>query len=218
MDHVPSKDVLNDIQTAVQLLLGWRNPHFAVWISIYNLYEYLPPHPCVKSPSQTNGTALHYATMYGCHDVTVFLQKISNHDGSQRYDSFFDAYHYDAAGNQAPLSVASALGHIEVVRLLLSQGANANPPCENRRTPLHWRSPEGHLEVAQLPLQNHANTNAKDGSYRDSLHLTSREGHLEVVRLLLEKGADANVQNTSKQTPLHCASQEGGAEIAKLLL
>lgn len=44
---------------------------------------------------------------------------------------------YRDANGDAPLHLAAARGDAEMVRLLLSSGADQNPTDTNRRTPLH---------------------------------------------------------------------------------
>ena len=210
-DHAQIDHVSKHIENAMNLLFDPRKPHFAVWTSLYNPDECLPPLPRSKSPRQPRGTPLHYVAMYGFRGVVDFLASISRGgiDGINNLGTSHD---------QTPLGVACEVGHVETAERLLSHGANANARDGNERTPLHWASQEGRLNIAQLLLGRYADANARDGNKRTPLHLASREGHLELAELLLDREADVNALDGSNRTPLHWASQEGRLKVAELLI
>ncbi len=64
-----------------------------------------------------------------------------------------------AAGDRNPLYLATEEGHLEVVRVLLENGADPDVQRWNG-TPLHRAWKHGHLEVVQLLLKHCANINA----------------------------------------------------------
>ena len=49
-----------------------------------------------------------------------------------------------------PLSRASLMGHVDVVKLLIEQGADINAKNNYGGTPLHLASEEGYTEVPKL--------------------------------------------------------------------
>jgi hypothetical protein len=73
---------------------------------------------------------------------------------------------------------ASENGHLEVVKLLLENGANLHIEHD---CVLRWASWNGHLEVVKLLLENGADLHADDDY---ALRSASVNGHLEVVELL----------------------------------
>jgi serine/threonine-protein phosphatase 6 regulatory ankyrin repeat subunit B len=116
--------------------------------------------------------------------------------------------------------LASYQGHLEVVKLLLEEGAKENinkPDDNNSQTGLSLTSLGMELlyERDGMGEINHHDTNA-----RTALMLASQQGHLEVVKLLLEEGAKDNINPPYQngQTALMLASQEGHLEVVKLLL
>ena len=122
------------------------------------------------------------------------------------------------------LYYASKAGHLEIVKLLLKNGANVNAQysqyycvtaldiaIENRHyevvklllengATLSYESKKGDLETVKLLLKTRANVNAQDELSLTALHYASKNGHLEAVKLLLENGANPNIQaNPCKQ-------------------
>ncbi|KAI0280103.1 ankyrin repeat-containing domain protein [Russula aff. rugulosa BPL654] len=120
-----------------------------------------------------------------------------------------------------PLICASEQGYLDIVHLLLANGARAH--CRNNVgwTPLMLASRDGHTDVVRMLLQNGANGNPNDSlspssdsspvyqEFGTPLHLASTDGHLAVVELLIQCGADVNMPNQNQETPLDLASAMG---------
>ena len=136
--------------------------------------------------------------------------------------------------HQTPLHLASYLGIVEIVRLLLDHGADPEANAEGNvgSKPLHmvsygkYRSQEDGVRVAQLLLERGADVNTRRNDHWTSLHAASYLGIVEIVRLLLDHGADpeANAEGDVGSKPLHFVSfgeyrsQEDGVRVAQLLL
>jgi ankyrin repeat protein len=116
------------------------------------------------------------------------------------------------------LMVASGLGCIDVVRLLIEKGADVNAKEPGGDTPLYSASMAGRYQVVELLLDKGAevNSNSRDGT--TALMSACQTGHTEVVNLLLDKGADMNAQSSSLSRPLMMASAAGRLEVVRLLL
>lgn len=100
--------------------------------------------------------------------------------------------------NTTPLHLASIDGHTDVVRLLLSGGADVN--IADRfflETPLHLASRVGRLEVAALLIDAGANLEAKDSDSKSTpLLLAADQGNTSVVKLLIDRGADVSAKDS----------------------
>ena len=104
------------------------------------------------------------------------------------------------------LAVVSANGHLDIVKYLVENGADANVNYA-----LKWASMNGHLEVIKYLVEHGADITA-DGNH--ALRWASRNGHLEVVKYLVEHGADVTAVDNYA---IRWASENGYIEIVEYL-
>ena len=118
----------------------------------------------------------------------------------------------------SPLILASMKGNIEVLRLLLDNGADPNIQNRNGSTALiyalrrDWSrvndlNDPGRINIIRLLLNRGADINIRDHIGRTVLMEASSFGKLEIVRLLLERGADPTITSKSGRTALTIASE-----------
>ena len=129
-----------------------------------------------------------------------------------------------------PLHVASCFGKLEIVRLLLDHGADANAETDNGLKLLHqvsfglYKSKEDGVRIAELLLEHGAEVDARSEDHSTPLHIACEYGRLEIVRLLLDHGAEVNAEIVNGLKPLHevssgkYRSQGNGVRVAQLLL
>jgi len=101
---------------------------------------------------------------------------------------------------ETPLTLAAALGHTDIVRWLVDNGADLERRNHHGISPLAAAARGGKHCVVQLLLGYGANTEAKEKVYQaTALQLAFEKGAVavECIRLLLEKGADANATDSS---------------------
>lgn len=125
---------------------------------------------------------LHYAARTGnCKDVAACLQQGDD---------------VDAVGIRGltPLIVASHEGHLEVVRLLISAGANVNECTNHWGSALHHGSSGGHLPVVRELVQSGADLELVS-RYGDTPVIGAAHfGRIDVVEFLRDAGADMNAR------------------------
>ncbi|KAF5979002.1 multiple ankyrin repeats single kh domain-containing protein [Fusarium bulbicola] len=120
-----------------------------------------------------------------------------------------------------PLQSASS---IDVQRVLLAAGANANAFGDRGLTPLHTAAQRGAIEEMELLLQYGASTSALTEygwtvldaalSFRSS----SDSAVLRTAQFLLDRGFGANDQNGKGAIPLHYACATSRVDAAMLLI
>ena len=86
----------------------------------------------------------------------------------------------------APIHLATANGHPEVIQTLLEHGVDIHSTDKDGRTALHLASSSGKVEVARLLLEHGADANLADNDGCTPLSLTWTT---EVERLLLDHDA-----------------------------
>jgi len=115
--------------------------------------------------------------------------------------------------DQTTLYMASSRGYTDIVRQLLSHGADPNAECEEhgelyivKWTPLHVASRDGTPPIAKMLLEHGVNPNAPDLFCRTALHVASSYGNVAVAEALLGYGANVDVRDEEGRTPLHEAA------------
>ncbi|KAI9774707.1 MAG: hypothetical protein M1839_001668 [Geoglossum umbratile] len=143
---------------------------------------------------------------------------------SKRFLTWFQVYwiavcsYFQCPQNFTNLMVGSYFGHIEVVRLLVENGAEVNAGDEGGRTALHWAVRNGREAVVKLLVEKGAEVNAKDRDGRAALHWAVWNGHEAVVKLLIEEGAEVNAKDIYGWMALHAAVWNGHKVVVKLLV
>lgn len=83
---------------------------------------------------------------------------------------------------------------IEIVKMLVSNGADVNASGGSGMTPLHWAAYNGFTEISNILIEKKASIEKKDKDNMTPLYLSAREGHKAMIKLLLDKGAKADVR------------------------
>ena len=141
-----------------------------------------------------------------------------------------DAGATDAQGT-GPLQRAAAVGDVELVARLLTEGADPAAP-DRQTTPLGSAAAGGHLEIVRLLLDRGADPNAGSpgsplpwkgiplemamGPPREAEASAAED--LALAALLVERGADVSTTDADGRTLLHRAAEEGRLAWAEFLL
>ena len=204
--HARFENVSSIVEDGMKRLFDPSTSYLSVWTWIYDPEKsHTRRDEFSEPPEEARATPLHYAALFGIHDVVKFL--IVEHSQN------VNARGYDK--KETPLHSAVRRGHADVVQLLLEHGANANAQDDRKNTPLLLASEGGDVDVGRVLLKQGVDMESRDYQGWSPLERASDGGYVDVVRALLEHGADAKARDKEKFTPLHIAR---GAEVARLLL
>ncbi|KAJ9439343.1 hypothetical protein DIPPA_22644b, partial [Diplonema papillatum] len=122
----------------------------------------------------------------------------------------------DVSAESASLLIASEEGHLEVVRLLLTYGADVKYRAHYGSTALMLASRE-HPEVVELLLEHGADVDAKNSEGNTALMIACSAGCEDSVRELVRHRASTTERNTEGSTAEGLAIESGHTEIANFL-
>jgi ankyrin repeat protein len=134
-----------------------------------------------------------------------------------------------------PLHRAAAGNHLQLVRFLLSRGAEINAVDKYLDSPLKKAAYGGHVAVVNELVLNGANLNHADQSGKLPLHHSAEQGQLQSVEILLDaklvylssdlcvelisfRRSEVNYQTVEGLTALHLAAAGGHTWCCKALL
>ncbi|NGX49172.1 MAG: Phosphocholine transferase AnkX [Candidatus Anoxychlamydiales bacterium] len=120
----------------------------------------------------------------------------------------------EAYGVKPPLGYAAALGHGDIVDLLIELGADVNKYLH--RFSLYHLSQ--FPDITQKLIAAGADINAQDIDKETLLFKASKGKLIDLVNFLLENGADFTIPNKDGFTPVMIAIENGNIEIARLLI
>ena len=133
--------------------------------------------------------------------------------------------HFDSVNevnplNETPLHLACALGHKQIVHLLMSNGADmyTRDCCNN--APIHRAVSKGHLDIMNsLIITFLCDPKLKGYQGRTLLHFACGVGNVDLVNTLIKKYCISPMATDAvNQTPLHVAASHGQEEIVCLLI
>uniref|UniRef100_A0A1B0F9D1 Uncharacterized protein n=1 Tax=Glossina morsitans morsitans TaxID=37546 RepID=A0A1B0F9D1_GLOMM len=116
------------------------------------------------------------------------------------------------------LWVASGLGHLQVVKLLVQNGADVNHNTKAQSSPLRAACYAGRLDIVKYLIEHGADINLGNKYNNTCIMIAAYKGHEHVVYTLLKNGANPNDQALCGATALHYAAECGHLEVCRLLL
>lgn len=96
-------------------------------------------------------------------------------------------FKYQLMFGWTPLILATELGHFDVVKLLLANGANVNILNDNDMNALLVASYKGHFEIVKILVENGANVNFMNRYKYTALWLAKTD---EIKEYLINAGAE----------------------------
>ena len=116
------------------------------------------------------------------------------------------------------LENAASTGRIELIKLLLIEGADVNQRLGSRNpSALHEAVRGNYLNVAEFLISVGANVNALGGGENTPLHHAVELNHLEMTKLLIKHGANLEMTNSRGNTALDIAIENNNLEMIDIL-
>ncbi|XP_048558689.1 ankyrin-1-like isoform X2 [Triticum urartu] len=157
----------------------------------------------VDATDESGETALSYAAVNGIVNVVRYLlDHGANPDKS-------------GPGNRTPLHMAVGQGNCEIVKVLLSKGADVNCYSDSG-TPLHIAAVFGLDGAMKILLDHHADCNKSVCIADTPLIVALRAHRQKCVKLLIKAGAD--LKGLGSADPVIVAIDEGLTDCLKCLL
>lgn len=132
--------------------------------------------------------------------------------------------HAESVGVLAPLNkdsldrgllVAALMGHGNVIRVLLDQGADINARTENGETPLMLAAQKHRVDVAQILLASGADKSIQDVSGKTAEAIALERGHHDLAAIIAEAVIiEAKAQSTPPSATPGTTPVEAGEGVA----
>lgn len=116
-----------------------------------------------------------------------------------------------------PLMWASSYGQLEVVKILIENGADVNMKDGANWTALTCSAKKGYDSVVKFLLEHGAETDNKESPGYTALSLASIHGYEKTVEVLLQYKANVNIPDNEGRTALDKAVERNHKRIIELL-
>ncbi len=149
----------------------------------------------LSAVNEKGSCPLHCAVRYGHTDMTKLLIEEGHADVNARR----------VLGFEVVLILASALGYIDIVKILLMNSANICYKTASGDTALHHAASEGNCEIMLLLIKCGASIEQRTDLGDTPLLLAAKNNQLGAIKILLDFGADFTFANEHGETVWHHA-------------
>ena len=122
---------------------------------------------------------------------------------------------------KTPIIIASELGHIDIVKILVENNAKISWMDAFNRNSVYYAASNGHYDILKVLLETDGGkmmAEEYDRDYFYPLHKAAENGHVEVVKLLIENEASVICTTDSLNRPIHLAAKNNHADVVELFV
>lgn len=165
------------------------------------------------------GVLISFIMLAGCADTEKKAELSGNLDYIKRIISENPGRinQKDKDGNSF-LHLAVRAGNADMVKFLVSKGADVNMKDKYGQTPLQISAHSDNVEVVIQLVSNGAKINIKNSIGKTPLHDATYHGQLQIVKYLISQGAEINTKDIRSRIPLQDAVIDNKVEISKYLI
>lgn len=117
-----------------------------------------------------------------------------------------------------PLHLATGETQVDIVKFLISAGADVNAKGPYGWTSLHMAAGMNSSEMVEMLIAAAADPNLKMEMGNTPLHSAAYLGSIDIADQLIKAGSSVNETDNDGNTPLHDAAARGYAEMVRFLL
>ena len=119
-----------------------------------------------------------------------------------------------------PLGLAAFFGQLEVVRLLIAEGADIRATARNpfKVQPVHAAAASRNLDILRAVLEAGADPNIPQQQGFVPLHEAASSGNREMAELLVRHGANPRLANEAGKTSIDLARDKGHPDLVAWLV
>ena len=160
--------------------------------------------------SNNNGNELHKASILG--DLNKIKKILNDPDTTMDIDN-------ENSDGSTSLILATVMGHENIVKYLLKQGALTEIETNTGANALHFGVILNHTNIVKTLIKYNANID-KEHKFAKStpLHFAVEMGHTEIIKILCDNGANINAPKTNGGRPIHIAVEANQLESLKTLI
>ena len=128
-----------------------------------------------------------------------------------------NVYEPGRTGGITPFLAAARGGHVDVMKLLLSKGANPDETSADGAGSVMFATRSLNIEAVRLLVEMGADVNATPANHPTALHIAIRFGKNRIVQYLADNGADFDFRDHNNRTPLQEAEFEAPISTIELM-
>ena len=152
---------------------------------------------CVGTPTKKDNTQDLTYIQNACEQIGKNLQNNQTIVVKSLIEHGAEINIRDKKHKMTPLDRAVSMGHVEMVKLLINNGADAMNEA------LRLSIVHKNVRIAEMFLKNGVDINHMNEDGDTALHCATKWSNIDTVQLLLNYGANVNIENNDGKTPLY---------------